>query len=132
MDVYTTSFTYPRRPRHQVHSHNHSPSASLEYTAASGGGAAAAADFHSHSHSHAHANGHESSTAAAAAASSAADGEAIQKLAMVAMSLHGCHVSYFLADQGGGWNFHVTGAYQQVMAARGMILKECPIQVRFY
>lgn len=48
---------------------------------------------------------------------------------MLAMTLHGVHISYFLADQGRDWNFHITGAYQQVMAARGMILKECPIQV---
>jgi hypothetical protein len=48
----------------------------------------------------------------------------------MAMSLHGCHVTYFVADQNSGWNFHITGAYQQVMATRGMILKECPIQVK--
>lgn len=51
---------------------------------------------------------------------------------MMAMSLHGCHISYFMADPG-RWNFYITGApgaYQQVMLARGMILKECPIQVR--
>ncbi|EDR15449.1 uncharacterized protein LACBIDRAFT_141174, partial [Laccaria bicolor S238N-H82] len=28
------------------------------------------------------------------------------------------------------WNFHITGAYQQVMITRGLILKECPIQHR--
>ncbi|KAL1715481.1 hypothetical protein EV715DRAFT_207370 [Schizophyllum commune] len=35
-----------------------------------------------------------------------------------------------LADHGRGWNFLVTGAYQQVMITRGMILKDCPIQHR--
>ncbi|KAK7058265.1 hypothetical protein VNI00_001896 [Paramarasmius palmivorus] len=54
--------------------------------------------------------------------------EQVAKLTMMAMSLHGCHISSFLSDQ--GWNFHITGAYQQVMAARGMILKECPVQHR--
>jgi hypothetical protein len=63
------------------------------------------------------------------ATTSTPDNEAVQKLAMMAMQIHGCHVSYFAADQGRGWNFHITGAYQQVMVARGMILKECPIQV---
>ncbi|KAF8898349.1 cytoplasmic protein [Infundibulicybe gibba] len=45
------------------------------------------------------------------------DGEAIQKLAMLAMTLHGCHVTYIMTDQGKGWNFHITGAYQQHRAA---------------
>ncbi|EEB92237.1 hypothetical protein MPER_09283, partial [Moniliophthora perniciosa FA553] len=56
------------------------------------------------------------------------ESEQVAKLTMMAMSLHGCHISSFLSDQ--GWNFHITGAYQQVMAARGMILKECPVQHR--
>ncbi|KAF7306713.1 KH domain protein [Mycena indigotica] len=57
------------------------------------------------------------------------DAEAIQKLVMMAMSLHGCHISYFQADPG-RWNFYISGSYQQVLLARGMILKECPIQHR--
>jgi hypothetical protein len=113
MDVYTTSFTYPRRPRLHGHAHNHASTTSLEFPTQG------VADL-----SHLN-NGSESSS------SSSADVEAVQKLSMMAMSMHGCHVSYFLADQCGGWNFHVTGAYQQVMVARGMILKECPIQVYF-
>ncbi|GLB36375.1 putative K homology RNA-binding domain containing protein [Lyophyllum shimeji] len=95
MDVYTTSFTYPRRSRHSHPSQANSPAAN---------------DLHDPAASQ--------------------DSDAIQKLAMMAMSLHGCHVSYFLADHGRGWNFHITGAYQQVMVTRGMILKECPIQHR--
>ncbi|KAG5648158.1 hypothetical protein DXG03_006112 [Asterophora parasitica] len=102
MDVYTTSFTYPRRSRH-----SHS----------------SAIDFNSASTNDAYNVSHSDATASQ-------DTEAIQKLAMMAMSLHGCHVSYFLADHGRGWNFHITGAYQQVMVTRGMILKECPIQHR--
>jgi hypothetical protein len=46
------------------------------------------------------------------------------------MSLHGCHVSFQPVDGGKTWNFHITGPYQQVMVSRGLILKECPIQVR--
>lgn len=58
------------------------------------------------------------------------DAEAVQKLAMNVMSLHGCHVSFAVAEQGRGWNFLVSGAYQQVMMARGMIMKDCPYKVR--
>lgn len=48
---------------------------------------------------------------------------------MMAMGLHAVHVSFTAADQGRAWNFQISGAYQQVMLARGMILKECPVQV---
>ncbi|KII93438.1 hypothetical protein PLICRDRAFT_99898 [Plicaturopsis crispa FD-325 SS-3] len=120
MDIYTTSFTYPRRSRY-----THSPSSSIDFPGASNGsGAQGSSDpYMAASHlQHVNANANDSL--------SASDAEAVQKLAMMAMSLHGCHVSYFPTDQGRGWNFHVTGAYQQVMVARGMILKECPIQHR--
>ncbi|RDB29615.1 Meiotically up-regulated gene 60 protein [Hypsizygus marmoreus] len=105
MDVYTTSFTYPRRSR-PIH-----PS-SLDFPSASSN------------------DSYHLQQVTTTDASASADAEAIQKLALMAMSLHGCHVSYFLADHGRGWNFHITGAYQQVMITRGMILKECPIQHR--
>lgn len=49
---------------------------------------------------------------------------------MMVMGMHGCHVTYYLGEQGRGWNFHVTGAYQQVSLTRGLILKECPIKHR--
>ncbi|KAH6917634.1 cytoplasmic protein [Coprinopsis sp. MPI-PUGE-AT-0042] len=94
MDVYTTSFTYPRRARNI-----HSPPSSLDFPP------------------------QQDPTLAA-------DAEAVQKLALMVMSLHGCHVSYQPVDQGRAWNFHITGAYQQVMISRGLILKECPIQHR--
>jgi hypothetical protein len=116
MDVYTTSFTYPRRSRHI-----HPPTQSLEFPAPELRGSSN--DSYPTAHHLQQATNNLSDTAASA------DGEAIQKLAMMAMSLHGCHVSYFTADNGRGWNFHITGAYQQVMVTRGMILKECPIQV---
>ena len=108
VDVYTTSFTYPRRSRH-----GHSPASSLDFQA----------DIRS---SDSFATTPQQKVSDVSVTS---DAEAIQKLAMMAMSLHGCHVSYFMVDQGKGWNFHITGAYQQVMITRGLILKECPIQV---
>ncbi|KAK2462095.1 hypothetical protein APHAL10511_006558 [Amanita phalloides] len=96
MDVYTSSFTYPRRSRH-THPN----------------------PFSSPSHQH---PPHDVALPA--------DADAIQKIAMMAMSLHGCHVSFLLADHARAWNFYISGAYQQVMATRGLILKECPIQHR--
>ena len=116
MDVYTTSFTYPRRSRHI-----HSPASSLDFQP-SDLKSALIDPFPTPQHAQ-HPNSKLSDV------SVSADVEAIQKLAMMAMSLHGCHVSYYMVDQGRAWNFHITGAYQQVMITRGLILKECPIQV---
>jgi len=62
----------------------------------------------------------------------ALDTEAVQKLAVLAMTTQGCHVSFSVADHGAGWNFLLSGAYQQVLFARGTILKDCPIQVCFF
>lgn len=110
MDVYTTSFTYPRRSRSA-----HSQSSSFDYPtsqtlpdqyAAQQGQQPAPDPVH------------------------AADTEAIQKLALTVMNMHGCHVAFHPVDQGRAWNFHITGAYQQVMLSRGIILKECPFQHR--
>jgi hypothetical protein len=116
MDVYTTSFTYPRRSRHI-----HSSASSLDFPGSEL--RLPPNDSYSAAQHLQHVNNNLSDVPAPS------DSEPVQKLAMMAMSLHGCHVSYFIADQGRGWNFHITGAYQQVMVARGMILKECPIQV---
>lgn len=129
MDIYTTSFTYPRRPRHI-----HSPQSSLDFQGKSGPDLRTYPSTESFNksvnslvnHHHQQANN------VSDAATTSTDNEAVQKLAMMAMQMHGCHISYFPADQGRGWNFHITGAYQQVMIARGMILKDCPIQVRLY
>ncbi|KAF9499878.1 hypothetical protein BDN71DRAFT_1410489 [Pleurotus eryngii] len=115
MDVYTTSFTYPRRSRHI-----HSPASSFDI---------AGNDFRQNDPFPARHLRHVRSNLSEASIT-ASDSEAIQKLAMNAMSIHGCHVSYLMADQGRGWNFYVTGPYQQVMHTRGTILKECPIQHR--
>ncbi len=130
MEVYTTSFTYPRRSRPI-----HSPASSLDYqqqhqqaevAAAVALAASSFIDPYAAQHQLQQQIPAQNATDVSAAA---ADAEAIQKLAMMTMSLHGCHVSYHSVDQGRGWNFHITGAYQQVMNSRGLILKECPIQV---
>ncbi|KAF8895055.1 cytoplasmic protein [Gymnopilus junonius] len=118
MDVYTTSFTYPRRSRHI-----HSPASSLDFQSSDLKSSSLLDPYPAQQHLQ-HANPKLSDV------SVSADADAIQKLAMMAMSLHGCHVSYYMVDQGRAWNFHITGAYQQVMITRGMILKECPIQHR--
>ncbi|KAJ7492857.1 cytoplasmic protein [Mycena latifolia] len=103
MDVYTTSFTYPRRSRHA-----HSAPSSLEFPGAEI--RLSSVDSYSATHHLQHVNNNISDS------STQPDGEAIQKLAMMAMSLHGCHISYFMADPG-RWNFYITGAYQQHRAA---------------
>lgn len=116
MEIYTTAFSYPRRPRH---ARNASPPL----------------DFPSHSQSdpyqqtqfqQSHHNGH----AEPHVTPSAPDTEAVQKLAVLAMTTQGCHVSFTIAEYGTGWNFLLSGAYQQVLFARGMILKDCPVQNR--
>ncbi|KAF8350277.1 cytoplasmic protein [Amanita rubescens] len=121
MDVYSTSFTYPRKSRHI-----RSPASSLDYQSADLR-PSVSDPFSSPSHHHHHLPP-PSSTLTDVALST--DADAIQKIAMMAMSLHGCHVSYLLADHARAWNFYINGAYQQVMATRGMVLKECPIQHR--
>jgi hypothetical protein len=130
MDIYTTSFTYPRRPRHI-----HSPHSSLDFQGQGADLRAPSTESFSGS-GHPLANHHQQQNQSSGVhnnvsdtTTSSPDNEAVQKLAVMAMQMHGCHVSYFTADQGRGWNFHITGAYQQVLVARGMILKECPIQV---
>jgi hypothetical protein len=104
MDIYTTAFTYPRRIR-QV------PSSKSLDVHGSGFGA----------------NG--ATAPEAETVTSPSDAEAIQNMAMSIMTSTGCHVSYALADQGRGWNFLVSGAYQQVMLGRGTIMRECPTKV---
>ncbi|KAH9947646.1 cytoplasmic protein [Amylocystis lapponica] len=118
MEIYTTSFTYPRRSRL-----THSPASSLDFSAPS----EQLRRAESYSHLQQYANNNLSDSQGTASPS---DYDAIQKLAMMAMGLHGVHVSFASADQGRAWNFQISGAYQQVMLARGMIMKECPVQNR--
>ncbi|OBZ78843.1 Meiotically up-regulated gene 60 protein [Grifola frondosa] len=117
MEIYTTSFTYPRRSRHA-----HSPASSLDFSAASEIRRAS-----SYSQLQQHANGTLSDPQGTASPS---DYDALQKLAMMAMSIHAVHISFTSVDQGRAWNFQISGAYPQVMLARGMIMKGCPVQNR--
>lgn len=117
MEVYTTSFTYPRRSRL-----THSPTSSLDFNPVS--------DLrHQDSFSQLHQQHANSSLSDPQGTVSPADYDAVQKLVMMAMAVHGVNVHFVSVDQGRAWNFQISGAYPQVMTARGMILKECPIQV---
>jgi len=118
MEIYTTSFTYPRRARL-----THSRSSSLDFS-----GAPQLRRAESYSTFEQYANNSNLSDSQGTASPS--DYDAVQKLAMMAMGLHGVHISFSAADQGRAWSFQISGAYQQVMLARGLILKECPIQNR--
>ncbi|KAF8649809.1 hypothetical protein AX16_005574 [Volvariella volvacea WC 439] len=113
MDVYTTSFTYPRLSRHV-----HSSASSLD------------PQSNPELRCFAFPPSRVSQLTLYSDATLASESEAVQKLALMAMSLHGCHIAYHMLDHGRAWNFHISGAYQQVMLARGMILKECPVQHR--
>lgn len=117
MEIYTTSFTYPRRSRL-----THSPASSLDFST----------DLRpqSDSYSQLHQQHNNSTLPDSQGTASPSDYDAVQKVAMMAMAIYNVQVSFASADQGRAWNFQVTGVYQQVMLARGMILKECPIQVR--
>lgn len=114
MDIYTTSFTYPRRSRH-----THSPASSLDYSVSD----LRTADSYPQL-AHVHSNLSDSQGTA-----SSSDFDAVQKLAVMVMTIHGVHVAFASADQGRAWTFQISGVYQQVMLARGMVIKECPIQV---
>lgn len=118
MEIYTTSFTYPRRSRL-----THSPASSLDFSSAP--------DLrHQDSYSSLHQQHVNSTLPGSQGTASPSDYESVQKMAMMIMALHGVHITFAPADQGRAWNFQISGAYQQVLLARGMILKDCPIQVR--
>ncbi|KAH7911222.1 cytoplasmic protein [Hygrophoropsis aurantiaca] len=122
MDLYSTSFTHPRRSRHI-----HSPSSSLDILPPADlrNLQQNSENFPTAHHLH---HGANSSSLSDPAANSA-DTDTVEKLAVLARNLHGCHVSYF-ADHNRGWNFHVTGPYPQVLMARGLLLKDSPVQHR--
>lgn len=117
MEIYTTSFTYPRRLRHV-----HSPTNSLDFPPRSE--LRRASSYSQIQQPTQNGLGDPQGTA------SPTDYDALQKLAMMAMSIHAVHVSFTPADQGRAWNFQISGAYPQVMLAKGMVLKGCPVQVR--
>ncbi|KIK97654.1 hypothetical protein PAXRUDRAFT_824705 [Paxillus rubicundulus Ve08.2h10] len=120
MDIYSISFTHPRRSRHL-----HSPSSSLD-----------AHDLrlpYPNTHHQQNTENFPSTLPLPTSRPPAAnqvDTETVDKLAIVAMSIHNVHISYLLADAGRSWNFYISGAYQQVMQARGMLLKDSPVQHR--
>lgn len=116
MDIYSISFTHPRRPRHL-----HSPSSSFD-----------AHDLRLPPHIQHLPENFPSVLplpVTQPSPSNQADSETVEKLAILARSLHNVQVSYLLSDGGRSWNFYISGAYQQVMLARGILLKDSPIQV---
>ncbi|KAG8220092.1 hypothetical protein J3R82DRAFT_1111 [Butyriboletus roseoflavus] len=116
MDIYSISFTHPRRSRHI-----HSPSSSF--------------DAHDHrlpphiQHLPENFPSVLPLPATQPSPSNQADSETVEKLAILARSLHNVQLSSLLSDGGRSWNFYISGAYQQVMLARGMLLKDSPVQV---
>ncbi|KZT06753.1 uncharacterized protein LAESUDRAFT_725514 [Laetiporus sulphureus 93-53] len=118
MEIYTTSFTYPRRVRPA-----HSPASSFDFPTAQ-----ELRRAESYPHLPQYANNHNLSDPQGTVSPS--DYDAVQKLSLMTMGLHGVHVSFSAVDQGRAWNFQISGPYQQVMLARGLILKECPVQNR--
>ncbi|TDL28741.1 hypothetical protein BD410DRAFT_712143 [Rickenella mellea] len=115
MDIYATSFCYPRRTA----TTSYSAPASLDFTSS--------ADSYANAH---HTNSIFTVPVIIKAEASQGDVEIVQRNVMAAMQAHGCLVTYTKAERDNGWNFHITGAYQQVMATRGMILRDTPSQHR--
>ena len=55
-------------------------------------------------------------------------GEQLQRLCKEAMSNYQCMVTCSPLEAGKGYNFHLSGGYQQVMGARGYILRGSPFK----
>lgn len=108
METYTTSFTYPRRSRCVTHYATSFQGSTDSLTAI------------------------QQQQQATTAVAGSADADAVQKLAMAVMSLHACNISYFPAQQNQGWNFHISGEFSNVMAARALILREGLPHVRIF
>ncbi|CUA73887.1 Vigilin 1 [Rhizoctonia solani] len=113
MDIYTTSFTHPRNPANL----SYSPASSIDFTPE--------LRTPQNAYSPVRRAVRQNSSHVAEIAP-----DAVQAVCMDAMQQHGCLVTYTRADDGRAWNFHLSGAYAQVMAARGHIVRECPVQVR--
>ena len=122
MDIYSTSFTYPRS-----HHISYSPTSSFDFTP----DLRTPRDPYSPVPPAPH-----TATSLVPPQDFQGNGdvsmENVQKVAVAAMQAHGCLVSFTRAERGRGWNFHLSGGYQQVMAARGMILRECPVAVSIF
>ncbi|KAG9101165.1 hypothetical protein FRC06_003301 [Ceratobasidium sp. 370] len=113
MDIYTTSFTHPRGAQPA----SYSPASSIDLTPELRTPQTAYSPVRRPPRAH-----------PPVVAEIAPD--AVQAVCMDAMQQHGCLVTFTRADDGRAWNFHLSGAYAQVMAARGHIIRECPVQVR--
>ncbi|KAI0296599.1 hypothetical protein BC826DRAFT_1091014 [Russula brevipes] len=87
MEIYTTAFSYPRRPRH---ARNATPP--LEFPSHSQPDPYQPNQFQPPHH-----NGHSTDSHVTP---TAPDTEAVQKLAVLAMTTQGCHVSFSIADHG--------------------------------
>lgn len=107
MDIYTTSFTHPR----PLQSASYSPASSIDFTP----------ELRTPQNAYSPVRRPVRSGNAPASAEIAPD--AVQAVCMDAMQQHGCLVTYTRADDGRAWNFHLSGAYAQVMAARGHIIR---------
>jgi hypothetical protein len=103
MDLYTTSFTHPR----STASASYSPASSIDFTP----------ELRTPQNAYSPVRRPLRTTGTAEIAP-----EALQAVCMDAMQTHGCLVTYTRADDG-RWNLHLSGAYAQVMAARGHILR---------
>lgn len=56
--------------------------------------------------------------------------ELMHKLCIEAMTHFQCMVACSPLEDGTGYNFHLSGGYQQVMGARGYIFRASPFKVR--
>jgi hypothetical protein len=113
MDIYSTSFVYPRfLPQ------SHSPNSSAD----------AAQDLRLAIDSSNHVSQLTSPRDAHVTRGDIPQ-ETLQKTVMDAMQAQQCSITYTQSETGKGWNFHFSGNYLQVMAARGMIMRESSVQV---
>ncbi|KDQ13625.1 hypothetical protein BOTBODRAFT_111266 [Botryobasidium botryosum FD-172 SS1] len=120
MDIYSVSFSLSSDPQH-VSSANHSPASSLDFTL----------DFRApYDTSRTFPVRPRSASTTSLLASPDFGVDAVQKVCVDAIATHGCLVSFTRSEDTKSWNFHLSGGYQQVMAARGMILRNCPVVAR--
>lgn len=118
MDIYSVSFTHPRRTRPiQPSADPHDPRLSFPHARNSEHFPSAIIPAHS---------------PVTQPAANQAHNDTVDKLTKLVSSLFNVQVSWLLADGGRSWNFHVSGAYPQVMQARGVLLKDSPVQVCFF
>ncbi|KAG9124333.1 hypothetical protein FRC07_011992 [Ceratobasidium sp. 392] len=106
MDIYTTSFTHPRSTQPA----SYSPASSIDLTP------------ELRTPQTAYSPVRRPVRAQAPVVAEIAP-DAVQAVCIDAMQQHGCLVTFTRADDARAWNFHLSGAYAQVMAARGHIIR---------